>query len=236
MPPHDDPANRNNQMHHPRHVGHPPHAGREIERAGGLYRQLKELKDMAASHEDLHTLIDGEKERFVSRLSDRTNLAISDPGRGTPDNTVDPMERARMLFFQARDTEADWMIHLTGKAVLVIAEFPPHILDRMLRSAINVTQIHPPTPDGDTPPHFHHLAQRGLRGVLDFKGLTEVVVQVALFEGVRDSQRICVSPLVPVALRMFPDVEVAVIDAEHRAPHMTVSIIDKGFVRIPRFD
>src|SRR5262249_37474229 len=97
-------------------------------------------------------------------------------------------------------------------------------------------QIHPPTPDGDVPPHFYHLCQHGFLGVLDFKALAEIAVDVLLFEGARRAELIYVSPLVPVTLRMFPGVEVAILEADHRAPHMSTSIADNGFVRIPRFE
>ena len=87
-----------------------------------------------------------------------------------------------MLFRHSRNIEENWMTRLADKAVLVVAEFRPHILDRMLRSGIKVTQIHPPTPDGDVPPHFYHLCRHGFIGVLDFKALAEIAVDMLLFE------------------------------------------------------
>lgn len=120
--------------------------------------------------------------------------------------------------------------------MIVVAEFPPHLLDRMLQSGISITQIHPPTPDGDLPAHFHHLARHGLRGVIDFKALAEESAEMLIFEGFRDACDIFVSPLVPVTLRMFPGMDVAMLDAEHRAPHMAVRIVDKGFICVPNFD
>src|ERR1039458_608653 len=113
---------------------------------------------------------------------------------------------ARMILRSARSAEENWMTNMVNKDVLVIAEFPPHLLEWMLRSGIKITQIHPPTPEGDMPAHFYHLARRGLRGVIDFRGITEATVEMMLFEGVRHADLVYVSPLVPVTIRMFPNV------------------------------
>ncbi len=222
-------------LHGPGHRHDPPQNYDEFGAADGLYCQVLELKAMGASDDDLHALIDNEAEQLISRTSNRPELGISDPGRGDRENPVDPMERARTLLRHARKAEQRWIGRLGGKEVLIVAEFPPHILHHMLRFGIKVTQIHPPTPEGDPPPHFYHLPD--LKGVLDFKGLAELTVDVLLFEGLRDADGVYyVSPIVPVALRMFPDAEVAVLNAHHRAPHMSVSINDKGFKCIPNFE
>jgi hypothetical protein len=180
---------------------------------------------MGADDKDIHDLIDSEAE-----LLNGPDAAV-DPGRG-----VGALDRARMILRSARSAEENWMTNMVNKDVLVIAEFPPHLLERMLRSGIKITQIHPPTPEGDMPAHFYHLARRGLRGVIDFRGITEATVEMMLFEGVRHADLVYVSPLVPVTIRMFPNVAVAMLDTEHRAPHMSVAISDKGFARIPTFD
>jgi len=192
---------------------------------------------MGASDEDLHILIDGESERLISRATDRDDHQVVDAGRGTAEEPIDAVRRAQFLFQHAWTTEHGWMTRLVGKRVIVVAEFPPHLLERMLKFGIDLTQLHPPTPDGDLPPHFHHLARQGLRGVVDFKALaTEEAVEMLIFEGFRDSGDIFVSPLVAVTLRMFPGVKVAMLDAEHRAPHMAVRIVDHGFLCVPSFD
>ena len=240
MPPHNDHF-KNNRPGHPKARGHhppphgpghhhPPHFDADFETTEGFYRQILELQAMGADDKDLHDLIDSETEMLNGRNAARADTAV-DPGRA-----VGALDRARMILRNARTAEEGWMTDMAGKDVLVVAEFPPHLLDRMLRSGVNITQIHPPTPEGDTPPHFYHLSRRGLRGVIDFKALAETAVEMLLFEGVRHSGLVYVSPLVPVTIRMFPDVPVAMLDAEHRAPHMSVAIADKSFARIPTFD
>src|SRR5262249_30189944 len=94
----------------------------EVAAVDGLYRQILELKAMGASNDDLHDLIDGEAKH--------SGTSVSDPGRGSPANPVDPIERARTLFLRSRTVEEGWMASLAEKHVLVVGEFRPHILDR----------------------------------------------------------------------------------------------------------
>jgi hypothetical protein len=243
MPPHDDhfhrhplpPGPRASHMpphgphHHPRRP--PPHL-RNAESGGGLYRQILELKRMGASEEDLHALIDGEAER----LSDRHDHPVDDPGRGTTDKPVDSLSRARALSSHLKTSEDDWMERLSGKRVLVAAEFPPHLLERLLSFDIDLAQIHPPGPEGEIPPHMHHLARRGLRAILDFKTLADELADVVIFEACRDAGFVFVSPMVPVTLRMFQSAEIMMLDSDHRAPHMAIRIANPGFLCVPFVD
>ena len=230
--PHDHHHGHHPHGHHPpghHRPGHHPHERRDV---GGFWDRLNRLKRMGATAEDLHEVIESE----ISGASDRAfqeRIGAVDPGRTKNGVTVDPLVRARVLDGEFDRASGEFFQSLAAKTILVAGEFPHHVIESVLHLGANVVQIHPPTPHGHTPPHFEDLAESGFTGITHFEELDNTTFDVVLFEGCVKGDELYVSALVKIALRLFPNCQVAVLEVHHRAPHMVVTIPGSGLFRLP---
>lgn len=225
---------RRGPHHHHHHHHHHHRHHREHAPANSLVERLVEIRDMGATEDDLHEVIDSYVFEMKA-LTPSPGLAPTDPGRGTAERPVDALARARALSDDQTAAENAWRDSLIGKRVLVAGEFPPHLLEEMLYAGIRVTQMHAPTEHGDTPPHFHHLAPLGLRGVTTLQEITGAEFDALLVHGavVEGGAKILVAAIVPVVSRMLPHAERHVLESDHVAPHMLFHVAAEGFKHIP---
>lgn len=185
---------------------------------------------MGASQEALHEIIDQHVREMIEHGFDISTA--HEFGQGTEAHPVDALNRARAIAEALHESEDAWRSSLTGKHVLVAGEFPPHLLEELLDANIKVTQLHP-AHDGDfDPPHFHHLAVYGLRGITSLHDLANIECDSVLVHGVEVGTEIRVSALVPIVLRMFPNAEKHLLSDDHIAPHMIARIPRNGFRRV----
>lgn len=208
------------------HLGHkrsggkyPPHAG------GDLCRHLEELRVMGAEDGDLHAVIDA-----FERIGSRNGQAAT-AGEGEVHD--DPMQRALAIAAAYSNAVETFAEGARGKSIIVAGEFPPHVLEPLLRDGLTLTQLHPPSPHGDRPPHFHHLRTEGFRGVCSLAELDGKDYDMVLFHGHQKDGTLLVSPLVPIVFRLFPQAEHHLLEAEHVAPHMLIGIPDDNHSRLP---
>lgn len=220
---------------HARHrgLGHPaPHFGE-------LHR-LSELSRWGAPEAELHVLIDEIVVRI--RLNGTLSQVIeADPGRGTPDASIGALDRAAALDTAWECVIEDAMAVRNGRTILVAGEFPPHILDVLLDHA-SVYQLHPTTPNGYPPPHFHHFYGRKFVGETRLEALVDIQFDEVVFEGISNQQpraeamdesALYVSMAVPIVLKAFQESKRSVLEVERRAPHMIARVEDKNIARLP---
>lgn len=211
----------------------PPHLRRhEAPPVSGLVRHLQELRWMGATDDDLHAVIDAHIQNDLEPAT-AAAMAAADPGRGTVEEPVTPIDRAFALFQAANQANAAWRESLRGKSVIIAGEFPPHVMDDLLDEGIQLTQIHPLDHEGYPPPHFYHHEPRGLRGISSLQDLAAVPCDTVLLCGAAAGDQVRVSTLVPIVLRMFPEADVQLLEANDLAPHMTAAVPDSGFKRVP---
>lgn len=220
---------------HPHHHYHAPHRSKHhhpSSNSDALARHIKELAAMGATEEDLHVVIDQHGAEMTAYDTSDTPTA-RDPGRGTADNPINPLDRA-VAISQAYDVaEQLWRSSLRNKDIVVAGEFPPHFLEDLLADDVTVTQIHPAHEGHFGPPHFHHLASFGLRGITSLHELADANCDAVMIHGAVIGNEVRVSPLVPIVLRMFPNAEKHLLQDDHIAPHMIVRVPYQGFRHIP---
>jgi len=180
---------------------------------------------MGASNADLHDVID---QHVVTSA-----VFEGDPGCGSAEVPIDPLDRCRALVCEMEREVNEFHAIVKEKHVLAAGEFPSKLLEELLLQDVFVTQIHPFTPHGDVPPHFYHLARRGLRGLTNLQDLVPLQFDAVIFHGSKQGETVNVSMLVPVVLRMFQDAQFYLLDDKYPAHYMSVVIADPGFAPLP---
>ena len=229
-PPPECPHPGHRPGHHPPHH-HGPH---HLHSGGRIAFWMDELqRQYRGNYAVLHDLED----EFLPDVSVQTGICLAelrDPGRlGEEGAPIDPVRRAMAVDDALAAAGSAWLDSLARESVLVLGEFPPHILDVLLAVDLSLTQVHEPGPHGTLPPHFQRLAPLGLVGISDALAVVVSDYSLILFHAFADGDVLWTSDLVPALLARSANVPVQVLISDHRAPHCRVRIPDASYARIP---